>query len=376
MIGEQVMRDGTPKLANPPLYVIAFSMSGARHECLLEEQILPPEWFAGEMHVRIEAPSGEAADFDLLDANPSEGYDTCLSILGADRGWAPTIRERGPLLRLPELDIDLLGDSGVEIAGGAILRVEPRPDGSKANPRSDRFRGAGTIVVRNGSGSSIEAVNSGLFFLQEVPSSAATRDYAPWCLLDTGLPGAFWGFSEHQNANASFLTAVRLLSVLFDQDGSGKTSDPAWLAAAAHAVLAHRRLLPEYGERILESLGSGKMAEPEATLLSVLVGMARLSTGHGDEDVVRANLKEAISLLSSNRPMFGETVRRLDAIFNVLAELVVRDAGGVEVQKQLADIRNWLSHAYPGGQAAAYRIQENGREARRPAAATSPKKKV
>lgn len=373
MVGEQSMRDGIPKVANPPLFVTALSMSGERHEVLLEEETPTPDWFSGGMHVRVEAPSGESSDFELHGISPSEGYGTCLRMLGPERAWAPQIRGRRPLVHVPELEVLGEVDAGFEVLAGTVLEVRSYPDPTAAAGQEHTFPHR-LVVVRNGDGNWIEAAHSGLFYLHEVASDATTSSYAPWCLLDTGLPGAFWGFSEHHNAHASFLTAKRLLAVLFDQVSPPGAREPAWTAAAAHAILAHRSLLPAYGERILEKLEGGNVLEAEATLLSVLVQMAYLSMGRGDEGRIRKDLKSAIALLSESRPVFGETVKWLDSHFNVLAELVERDSDGRDSARQLVAIRDWRGHAYPGGQAAAYMIGRDTPD--RDASAITSKKKV
>lgn len=162
----------------------------------------------------------------------------------------------------------------------------------------------------------------------------------PRALLDTSLAGAFWGFTEHQSPAAAELAAKRLLSVIFDHP---PTPPPApWIAAAAHAVLAHRFLLPEYGDRVLKLLALPDAPTPDAEFLRAVVGMAQLGLGKGDADTVKQDVRAAIVALAGHRATYGETVRWLDMKFTVLRELALREFDDAGLKDKLDAVAKWL----------------------------------
>ena len=197
----------------------------------------------------------------------------------------------------------------------------------------------------------VHVLNAGQFYV-DVLASENGFEAVPRALLDTSLAGAFWGFTEHQNSVAAKFVARRMLSVMF---GDKKFSARApWIAAAAHALLAHRDLLPEYGANVLMLLKSAYAPAPDGSFLQALIGMAQLSLGTGDKEAVKKDVRNAIASLAGRQAMYGETIRWLDAKFSVLKDLAQRELKDASLEDELNAISDWLLRSYAGGQIAAY----------------------
>jgi hypothetical protein len=350
MAANQVMNERRKGLPAPPLFVTAFSTLGDRHETLVEENSQIPDWFGKATHVRVAAPSGSYKDASLNGRPGGDIYKRCLTILGAEHAWAPEVS--GTIVDSPiELEIWTADDAAVEITEGPVLETRRTPP---KNGGDDTDTMPFYAVVRRKNGSAAYVASAGRIYL-DVNADSGGLQYVPRALLDAGLAGAFWGFTEHHNPPAAALAAKRLLSVLFDPPSAkDKPKDPAWVAAAAHAVLTHRDLLPTYGANVIAALDTSVAGMPDSALLKALVGMARLAIGKGSKETVKHDVRDAVTQLSKQRAVYGETVRWLDAKFSVLSELMLRDLPDAKLKGELASIRDWLSKSYVGGQAAAY----------------------
>ncbi|MEY9120616.1 hypothetical protein [Bradyrhizobium yuanmingense] len=204
-------------------------------------------------------------------------------------------------------------------------------------------------VVRRNEKMTVHVPATGHFYL-EMLFLAKGPVVVPRALLDTDLPGAFWGFTEHQLPVAAKFAAKAILENL-SKDLSTGSSD-IWRIAAGHAILTHREYLPEYGATILAGLET--MRSSDAALVIALLGMALLTSGGGDKEKVKKDLRSAVTLLSKSRPLYGETVRWLDAKFALIRELAERDLADDSLKGELDSISDLLSQSFAGGQAAAY----------------------
>jgi hypothetical protein len=338
----------------PPLFVTAFSEDGKRHEELLESGQPAPKWFKSAPYVRVEAPSGEVTDGVLSADGPDDPYEKCLWLFGAKRAWAPAVLETSAADTVASLELWTNQAGEASVSEGAVLTLR-RPTNGTTKIGKGLFASDGNLscyaVVRRKDKTTVYVPNAGRFYL-DVLSLDDGRETVPRALLDTGLAGAFWGFTEHQSPAAAELAAKRLLSVIFD---SPTAPPPApWIAAAAHAVLAHRSLLPMYGDRVLKLLASPDAPSPDAEFLRAIVGMAQLGLGKGDKETVKQDVRAAIVALAGHRATYGETVRWLDIKFSVLRELALREFKDAGLKDKLNAVAKWLRTSYAGGQVAAY----------------------
>jgi hypothetical protein len=328
-----------------PLFVTAYSPKGHWHEALLEKGEPAPAWFASPHHVRIQAPSGAWEDTRTEGLDPSEAYDTCLALLGARRAWAPLVVDEAAV---PGLEVWTHEEVPVSVTPGAVLRVRRMSYG--------RMLGGAPVGVcyaamRRKEGPAVWVRSTGWFYLDKLPIGNGV-EVVPRGLLDLGLAGAFWGFTEHQNSTAARLAATRLLSLVCKDVARNWPS--TWAAAAAHAVLTYRELLPNYGETVLALLDGKNAAGPDFLFLKALLGMARLSDHVGNKEAVKRDVRAAISALAHKRALYGETIRWLDAKFDVISHLALRDFHDGDIKKELAAISDWLRSSFAGGQAAVY----------------------
>jgi len=341
-------REGLP--GAPPLFVIAFSRDGKRFESLLESGLPAPDWFGSAVQVRVQAPSGERTDGTLAKIKPEDAYTICLAMVGPKRAWAPDVLD--PAARNMVVGLELWTDdpAAASVSGGPVLTLQ-RP-----TARGDRpvFGGDNDLscyaVVRRRDNTAVYVSHAGRFYLDILPLGDGAEP-VPRALLDTSLAGAFWGFTEHQNPAAAKLAAQRLLSVIFNKPAP---PPPSWIAAASHAVLTYRDLLPDYGDKVLSLLRGPEAPAPDAVLLRALIGIGQLGLGKGDEEVVMRDLRAAITALSGERARYGETVRLLDARFSILRELALNKFSDGKLRDELAAVSVWLGKSYAGGQIAAY----------------------
>ena len=334
----------------PPLFVTAFSQDGKRFESLLESELPAPAWFGSAVQVRVQAPSGEGTDGALAKAKPEDAYTICLTMVGPNRAWAPDVSDAAVPKTVVGLELWTDDPAAASVSAGPVLTLQ-RP---RARGDGPVFAGDNELscyaVVRRKDHTAAYVSNAGRFYLDVLPFGEGTEP-VPRALLDTGLAGAFWGFTEHQNSAAAKLAAKRLLSVLFDKSTKPSKS---WIAAASHAVLTYRDLLPDYGDKVLSLLRGPEAPAPDAALLRALIGMGQLGLGQGDEKVVKSDVRAAIAALSRERVTYGETVRLLDAKFSILCELALKEFADGQLKDELAAISAWMGKAYAGGQIAAY----------------------
>lgn len=342
------MDEGLP--GAPPLFVTAFSEDGKRHEELLESGQPAPKWFNSAPFVRVQAPNGLVKDGILSSEGPDGPYEKCLSLLGAKRAWAPPVLDTSAAAKVASLELWTKEEG--EVSDGAVLTLRRPSSGSGKGLFANDGHLFCYAVVRRKDNTTVHVQNAGRFYL-DVLSLGDGPEAVPRALLDTSLAGAFWGFTEHQNPAAAELAAKRLLSVIFHTPGAPPPPAP-WIAAAGHAVLAHRSLLPEYGEKVLSLLGSPAAPTPDAEFLKAVVGMALLSLEKGDKDAVKKDVHAAILALAEHRATYGETVRWLDTKFSILRELALREFNEAGLKAKLDAVAKWLRTSYAGGQIAAY----------------------
>jgi hypothetical protein len=336
-------KEGAPAA---PLFVTALSKDGKWHELLLERGHKAPEWLRTAVQIRIQAPSGETRDATFTGGKTDDAYDTCLSLLGPRRAWAPSIK-RATASAAADLELWTLDEAPVSITAGPVLTLRRRSDAKASASGMTCY----AVIRRKDRPAVWVFSNTGRFYLEQV-SLTDGEQLVPRALLDLGLAGAFWGFTEHQNAPAATCAARRLLESV-SQNISQERS-PAQIAAAAHAVLAHRELLPDYGEKVLAILGQKSAPSPDAALLKALIGMALLSNRAHNKEAVKDDVRAAIKALAAQRAIFGETVRWLDAKFEVIRHLALRDLYDGTLKDELKAISDWLGTSFAGGQAAAY----------------------
>ncbi|WP_316197049.1 hypothetical protein [Bradyrhizobium sp. SZCCHNS3053] len=338
----------------PPLFVTAFSKEGKRYEELLESGQPAPKWFNSAPYVRVQAPSGEVTDGVLSGDGPDDPYEKCLWLFGAKRAWAPEVLEMSAAGSVASLELWTNEEGATSVSEGTVLTLRRPTDGTTKIGKG-LFASDGKLscyaVIRRKDKTTVHVPNAGRFYL-DVLSLDDGLEAVPRALLDTSLAGAFWGFTEHQNPAAAERAAKRLLSVIFDNPA--KPPPAPWIAAAAHAVLAHRSLLPIYGDRVLKLLATPEAPAPDAEFLRAVVGMAQLGLGKGDADAVKQDVRAAIFALARHRATYGETVRWLDMKFTVLRELALREFKDDGLKEKLDAVAEWLRTSYAGGQIAAY----------------------
>lgn len=334
----------------PPLFVTAVSEMGEHQEALVERDTVAPSWLTRSPRVRVQSPGGHTRVANL-DGVPVENlYERLLHILGgADLAWAPAaLHGRVPQAaldrareRIDNVECWVFGNEEPKLNAGPLFSFG---EWRHQNPEC-------IVVVRRSDKSAVYVPHADHFYIELLPSPNGT-DAVPRALVDTGLAGAYWGYSEHHLGDASRIAARLLLQRLFD--GSSGSPDAAWIAAAAHAVLFHRELLSPYGQKVSSLLGAGTVPEADARFLIALLGMAMLGLKLSDEDKVRSDLRSAISALAKDRVTYGETLRLLDAKFSVIVDIAQREMKDEALSGQIEAISGWLSKAYVGGQIAAY----------------------
>jgi hypothetical protein len=337
-----------------PLFITAFSEEGERFEELIERGGAVPKWLRKAIHLRVHAPSGAFADADKRTLKHVGTYENCLRLLDADWIWKPPPPNRKALEIIRNSVEDAVSSIEYWTNDVRTLSVDfAHPIVSVQPDLNDRRSGSGHearyyAVVRRDERTVVHVPATGYFYLEMLFLENGPL-VVPRALLDTDLPGAFWGFTEHRLPVAARFAAKRILEGLPQK--LNETSD-VWRIAAAHAVLAHREFLPQYGATILSTLK--EMRSLDAAILTALTGMALLSEGGGDKEQVKKDLRRAVTLSSRSRAIYGETVRWLDAKLGVIRELVLRDVRDDTLKDELKSISDWLSQSFIGGQAAAY----------------------
>lgn len=340
---------------HPPLFVTGFTEDGVRHEALLDAASEGPGWMLGKVSVRVSAPGGASAQAELRDARPENAYMQCCDLIGEDRMWmpVPTGYERANAL---ECELWSRGEATVE-NDDRWLRVhlsDPRED--RVDPESSE-RPRFVAVIRNPEGTVLHTVADSWFFLDVAPFGVSNGDVVvPRAIVDTGLAGALWGFIEQHNHSASSMVAERLLSVLFERKSGQQSTQLITLIAAAHAVLTHRELIENFGSRLVKELSGLKSNIADLPLLIALIELAMPTTDVVIRKQKLAYARTALAILAQRPPIFGETLRWLDAKFAVLAALMHDAAHGDDPQldADLTAVSDRLETSIVGGQLAVY----------------------
>ncbi|MGR9249965.1 hypothetical protein [Rhizobium leguminosarum] len=338
----------SPDQQTPPLFVTAYS-HGKRYEDLLEAGRVGPRWFKGELSLQIDTPGGASVHAELEAATPKSSYEQCLDFVGGNSAWLQELEPH----EHANLDFELWSSSNVKInERGNWLHIvdEFENDFDRKREASPMF----VAVVRNPDGTVVHG-RTGRFLSLDVRENVFDDHlFIPKAIVDTGLAGAFWGFAYQNNRPASNRVAKRLLSETF---GDGKQSrDLIALVAAAHAVLAHRDLLDAYGEQVINGLSHLPSNLPDVQFLLTLLRLVTIARNPHDHDEITDEIRESISVLAHDRPVFGETLRWLDAKLSVLVDIIrqrkARDDSSFEANVGL--VREMMSHAFVGGQVAVY----------------------
>ncbi|MFN3132455.1 hypothetical protein [Roseibium sp.] len=330
-------------LSDPPLFVVAYSSGGQRHEGLLEADTPMPEWLNGRLDLRVAAPSGAFLDF-RTEQGANADYAHCLNCIGVERAWSPPVCGT---VTPPDFEVWASGETDIDVENvGAVLAIKAtRPFKDK---QTDLY-----AVVRNNGGSPAYVVNGTRVYLDPDYYDPDHR-FVPRAILDTGLAGAFWGFNEHRNPAASYLVAKRLLEAEFSAETRAPKHELIPAVAAAHAILIHRSLLNEYGLAVLAALEAAEDQTADIVLLKAFIRMAMISTNGEDTKGLSDLVQTAIHVTASRRPVFGETLRLLNNQFSVLVDIVRSGPSGHTVAPDVKTVNAMLHHSFLGGQSATY----------------------
>jgi hypothetical protein len=326
----------------PPLFVTAYA-DGKRHVSLLEHDRTAPAWFKGDLVLQIESPGGTQVQADLHDASRELAYTQCLGLVGREFVW-----RQEPESRPANVSFELWSQREVEIEGDANwLRVV---DNDRVRGKNPFENGSAFVaVVRNEEGTVAYSLSGAYLFL-DVRHSGDNEVYVPNAIVDTGLPGTFWGYCLHNNRPASERVAWRLLRQLVRRRKDPiEHNDPIMAVAAAHALLTHRDYIGEFGERVLNALGSVRVYLPDVEILITLLKLAM-------QRLAPEDARQAISTLGHYRPVFGETLRWVSAQFSTLAA-ISRESENFdrdEFQSEFEAAGLMLSQSFIGGQMAVY----------------------
>ncbi|WP_133122884.1 hypothetical protein [Zhengella mangrovi] len=208
-------------------------------------------------------------------------------------------------------------------------------------------------VVRNNDGPAAYVVNGATVYLDR-DNSGPNQRFVPRAILDTGLPGAFWGFNEHGNPAASFLVAKRLLESEFPSGAGNRTHKLITTVAAGHAILIHRQLLSGYSSAVLAALKMADDQVADIALLKAFINMAQAGTKHEDKASFFHLIRSAIKISALRRPIFGETLRLLNDHFNILVDIARSGPSDPTLASDVSAVNNMLHSSYIGGQSATY----------------------
>ncbi|TPN82556.1 hypothetical protein FJ987_30310 [Mesorhizobium sp. CU2] len=342
---EEVGRDAS---GAPPLFVTAYSNSGEWMQALVENGKDAPEWLRNAPQVRIQTPGGRAWDGKLRTGNGISFYDALIKRVGGrSRAWASTVFDNASSVpeavkSISKLELWTTHTDDASVSSGPLFVLnEPVPlDGEQSS----------VAVVRRLDKTVAYVPNADRFYIDILPSPLGS-EAVPRAIVDTDLPGAFWGFMEHQVSAAGRVVAARLLGEI--ESGDLPELPAAWIAASAHAVLSFSEFLPVYGPRVLELLGSSRVPEPDASLLVVLIELASIAPGKKSSLMVD-NILKAVAVLAKERVVYGETLRWLDLRFDALRQVARSSASDPQVDDDLASVADWLGKSYIGGQIATY----------------------
>lgn len=327
----------------PPLFVTAYA-DGKRHVSLLEHDRTAPAWFQGDLALQIDSPGGTQVQADLHDASRELAYTQCLRLMGRESVWRQE-SEKPPA----NISFELWSQRKVEVESDANwLRVV---DNDRVRAKNPFENGSAFVaIVRNDEGTVAYSLSGGYLFL-DVRQTLGDHDvYVPNPIIDTGLPGTFWGYCLHNNRPASERVAWRLLRQLVRRRRDPiEHNDPIMAVAAAHALLTHRNYIGKFGERVLNALGSVRIYLPDVEILIALLKLAMQRLGPEDA-------RETIAILGRQRPIFGETLRWVSAQFSTLAA-ISRESENFdrdEFQSKFEAAGLMLSQSFIGGQMAVY----------------------
>ncbi|TAY79709.1 hypothetical protein [Rhizobium ruizarguesonis] len=351
------------KEQQPPLFIAAFDADGERHEILIEPSQTAPAWFNGTLHISVKSPGGGSVETILPDATRSIAYQQCLNLVASKALWAPTKR----LKEWRHSKAELWSLEEVEVHAEPSLMVAEASRQKGESWHSDETRGGPhcIVVVRNADGAVLHTQTDRLFYFDSRRSIGNRSEswVVPQAIIDTDLPGAFWGFTEHKNLVASEMVAQRLLDRVREQETT-TPQDVVPLVAAAHAILTHREFLDKYGQDIVERLRRLTDGPSDLSFLRALLEVSMIAQAPDTKEAVLDDVKKSFTRLATQRPLFSETLRWLDAKLSVLVSLISRSAENVDkkFEHDVDTITNTLAHAFKGGQLAVYLGEPNDRE--------------
>lgn len=335
----------------PPLFVVALSEKGARHEGLIEPDVRAPSWLRGNLSVRVSAPNGETAETMLEAISPETSYERCLQLIRPNFGWKPTQDE--PQDASP-LKVEVWSHEHVDVTSyDTWLHITA--DGFPSRPAATddtTLLPQCVAVVRHRDGTVFYSKASHLFYLELYRGESDDPFIVPKGIIDTGLPGAFWGFVEQRNRLASEHAAERLLVSLFEEK-SGVAHNEVDLAAASHALLNCRDLLPRFGKHVLTEIDGLKGQVSDLVLMKALLQLAMSSSRELTRETIIQDVRHSFSVLAEAPPIFGETLRWLDAKYSVLVELL-KEHGDSALSHDVEKVGDILSASFVGGQLAVY----------------------